>query len=460
MGLLAAGAAAGALTRTAAGDEPKSVKARVTHARKRYEPIPPPVFTTERSRDVGTIHVNPGEKFQEILGFGAAFTDAACYLIDRLAPPARRNLLLELFSPAGMGLNVCRTCVGASDYAREVYSYAEGPEDVQLTRFSIDYDKAYILPVLRQAREANPQLFLFSSPWSPPGWMKTYGSMLGGWMREKYLEPYARYYLRYLEEYEAAGVRIDALTPQNEVETDQDGRLPACYWHPELEMSFVRDHLGPLLDREDLKAKIWVLDHNYNLWKRAKWMLEDPGVRKYASGVAFHGYDGKPEMMSLLHQAHPEVDLFWTEGGPDYDSPEYATEWCRWGTEFTKILRNWCRSVTAWNLALDENGKPNIGPFNCGGLVTINSQTGGVTNSGQLWAMGHFSRSVRRGSRRIASESTAAGIDHVAFTTPGDGTVLVITNPGVERTVQIVYEDHYARVDLPADSMITLSWED
>jgi glucosylceramidase len=465
LGLLAGGATAaatGALARPAAAsvaDDPKNTRARVTHTNKRFEPTPAPVFTGEQRGDLGTIRVDPDTRYQEILGFGAAFTDSSCYLLNQLDPQARRGLLNELFSPPAMGLSVCRTCVGASDYSRQVYSYDDEPGDLALRRFSIDYDRAYILPMLREARQVNPQLFLFSSAWSPPGWMKVYGTMLGGWMRAEYLECYARYYARYLEEYATAGAPIDALTPQNEVETDQGGKMPACVWHPELEMSFVRDHLGPLLEKKGMKTKIWIVDHDYNHWRRAKWMLDDPGVRKYAGGVAFHGYEGTPDMMTRLHQAHPQVDLFWTEGGPNFDSPEYTTEWCRWGKEFTGILRNWCRSITAWNLALDERGNPRIGPFTYGGLVTIHSATKAITHSGQSWALGHFSRVVRRGAVRIASDSTAAGIEHVAFSNPTGEIVLVVTNPGVARTVQIQYRGRYAPLDLPLDSMMTLVWE-
>ena len=132
------------------------------------------------------IVLNPGKKFQTILGFGAAFTDAACYMFNQLSGPAREQLFHEMFHPSEMGLNVCRTCMGASDYSTQAYSYDEGDPDPELKRFSIAHDREYILPMLRQARKMNPDLFLFSSPWSPPGWMKSGGSMLGGSMRRRY----------------------------------------------------------------------------------------------------------------------------------------------------------------------------------------------------------------------------------------------------------------------------------
>jgi glucosylceramidase len=307
-----------------------------------------------------SVTLNPREKFQEILGFGAAFTDAACYMFNQLSPAVRESLFHELFHPSEMGLNVCRTCIGSSDYATSMYSYDEGDPDPDLKRFSLEHDRQYILPMLREARKANPELFLFSSPWSPPGWMKANGSMLGGSMRRKYMPSYANYFLKFLQGYEAEGVPVQAVTIQNEVDTDQDGRMPACIWPQEYEADFVSFHLGPLFERNRVKTKIWLIDHNYNLWGRAAAELENPDVRKYANAVAWHGYLGEPDLINRVHSAHPDAEMYWTEGGPAYTDPNYATDWCDWSETFTGIVRNWCRSITGWNLALDEQGRPNI----------------------------------------------------------------------------------------------------
>jgi glucosylceramidase len=404
------------------------------------------------------IWLNPSIKFQEILGFGGAFTDAACYTFNQLAPAARQQLFHELFHPSEMGLSVGRICVGSSDYSTRVYSFDEGEPDPDLTRFSIAHDHEYILPVLRQARQANPDLFLFSSPWSPPGWMKFNGTMLGGSMRNHYFPVYAKYYLKFLQGYAAEGVPVQAVTTQNEVDTDQDGRMPACIWPQEYEIQFVRDHLGPLLERSGMPVKIWLLDHNYNLWGRVVCSLEDDKLRKYANAVAWHGYYGTPDMMSKVHDAYPEAEMHWTEGGPDYTDPGYLTDWCKWGETFSGILRNWCRSITAWNLALDENGRPNIGPFPCGGVVTINSQTKEVTRSGQYWAFAHYSRVIRRGAHRFDSHSAAAHLQHVALENPDGQQVLVVTNTGPARTIELRLANMVASVLLKGKSLTTLAW--
>src|ERR1700687_1916647 len=168
------------------------------------------------------IVLNPEKEFQAILGFGGAFTDAACYMFNQLSPSARERLFHELFDPAEMGLNVCRTCIGSRDYSLKGYTYDEGEADPELKRFSIAQDRQYILPILREARKANPEIFLFSSPWSPPGWMKAGGSMVGGSMRRRSMPAYAHYFLKFLQAYAEEGVPIQAVTPQNEVDTDQD----------------------------------------------------------------------------------------------------------------------------------------------------------------------------------------------------------------------------------------------
>jgi glucosylceramidase len=201
-----------------------------------------------------------------------------------------------------------------------------------------------------------------------------------------------------------------------------------------------------------------VLDHNYNLWGRAICTLDNPAVKKYSNAVAWHGYVGSPEMMQKVHDVHPDAQMFWTEGGPDYTDPKYLTDWSKWSETFTGILRNWCQSVIGWNLALDEQGRPNIGPFPCGGLVTIHSQTKQITESGQYWAMSHWSRKVKRGARRIESQSALKDVHHAAFENASGERVLMITNPGAARSVDVRLGRMQAKVDLPADSIVSISW--
>jgi len=413
------------------------------------------------------IALDPGATRQQMLGFGAALTDAACSVLSQIPAAGREEVMHELFAPGQMAMNVCRTCIGSSDYSRMAYSFDESSEpDPELKKFSIDHDKAYILPVLRHARTVNPELFLFSSPWSPPGWMKANGSMLGGAMRMHSFEPYARYFLKFLEAYKAEGVPINAVTVQNEVDAEQDGRMPACLWAQEQEIWFVGKFLGPALRKAGSATKIWALDHNYNLWGRAIGELSDPAVYEYIDGIAWHGYAGEPSAMTSVHDAFPQKNAYWTEGGPDFAQPDYQTDFTKWAETFNGVVRNWARSITAWNLALDEKGNPNIGPFSCGGVITVDNATKKVTRSGQYWAFAHLSRHVRRGAKvfqtdgvgEAGAQASASSVSHAGFRNPDGSFVVVLSNRGPEKRVQLLLGSQALEVDLPADSVHTLQW--
>ena len=396
---------------------------------------------------------------QPILGFGAAFTDAACHMLNQLPEAERAKLLHELFHPDQMALSVCRLCIGSSDYARTMYSFDDGDADPELARFSIAHDRDYILPVLRQARQINSNLFLLGSPWSPPGWMKDNNSMLGGTIRKRYLGTYANYIVKFLKAYAAEGVAIDAVSPQNEVDTDQDSRMPACLLPQEIEVEYVGKYLGPAIEAAGLKTQIWLVDHNYNLWGRAICELDDEKVRKYTKSIAWHGYIGKPDWVQKVFAAHPDTEMYWTEGGPDITDPGYLKDWAKWSKTFCEILRNGMRCIIGWNLALDENGKPNIGPFPCGGVVTIHSQTREITRSGQYWAFAHYSRAFRRSSTVMQSDGDIKDVCHVIARNPDGTYAAVLTNTGAAgRTVWIKQGNSALEVSLPPDSVVTLAW--
>jgi glucosylceramidase len=457
MKLSAAGLAA--MTRArAAGGPAGEIAVRVTAGAKRFAQEPSLQWQREGATSAGSIALDPSRSFQEVLGFGAALTDAACYMLDQLAPEARQRLFRQLFHPTEMALSVCRVSIGSSDYATKMYSYDEGEPDPEMRRFSIDQDRAYTIPQLKLARSVNPDLFLLASPWSPPGWMKANGSMLGGSMRKPHFAAYARYFVKFLEAYAEAGVPVDAVSVQNEVDTDQDGRMPACLWGQEYEREFVSAHLGPQFAERKIGTRIWILDHNYDLWGRAICELDDPNLKRYVDGVAWHGYGGQPGAMTRVHQAHPDRHAYWTEGGPDIRDPEYKTDWSRWSATFAGILRNWARSIIGWNMALDENGKPNIGPFFCGGLVTIDSKTKEITQSGQYWAFAHYSSAIRRGARRIESSGSLEGVSHVAFLNPDGTWAAILTNSAADQTAWLRMSGMEAKVNLPARSVVTLTW--
>ncbi len=234
--------------------------------------------------------------------------------------------------------------------------------------------------------------------------------------------------------------------------------MPATLWGQEYEAGFITEFLGPALRSANLETKIWLLDHNYNLWGRVMDLLGDPALNQYVDGVAWHGYAGTPDAMTTVHNAFPSKGAYWTEGGPFYTAPDYTTDWAKWSATFTGVLKNWARCALAWNLVLDENGKPNIGPFDCGGLVTLDSKTKKITRSGQYWALAHYAKAVQRGARVLASHSAHPAIEHVAFANPDGSYVLVLTNPGEECTVSCRFGGDTLPVKLAANSIVTLQW--
>jgi glucosylceramidase len=420
----------------------------------------PPLKWLPAGKSAGPVIVlDPSKTYQEVLGVGAALTEAACYMFNQLTPDAREQIFHELYHPSEMGFGVCRTCIGSSDYATVAYSYDDGDPDPELQRFSIDYDRAYVLPMLRLARKMNPELFLFAAPWSPPGWMKANGSMLGGSMRKRSLPMYANYFVKYLKAYAAEGVTIDAVTPQNEVDTDQDGRMPACFWAQETEIEFVGKHLGPALEKNQLATKIWILDHNWNLWGRAMGELEDADVGKYIDGIAWHVYVGKDTAMTRVHDAYPNKHAYVTECSPDYTDPAYMTSWATWAEQFAGMFRNWARCATSWNMALDEKGRPDIGPFTAGGVLSIDSKTHEIVRTGQYWALAHFSHAARRGARRFNSQGELEKVSHVGFALPDGSHALVLANTGSEKKARVQLADMAADVTLPEASVLNLSWQ-
>jgi len=249
-GFMGAGAGLVAMaTVPAAAKAADAIRVMQTAGDKRFAALPALGWVPDAGDSADAVTLDPTTSFQDILGFGAAFTEASAWLISQMAPAPRAALMHELFSADGLGINVTRCCIGSSDYATAMFSYDEGAPDPTLARFSIDRDRSYVLPELLTARHINPDLFILASPWSPPGWMKNGGSMLGGNIKPTNFAVYAQYLVKFLEAYKQAGVPINAITTQNESDTDQAGRMPASAWAQEYEVAFVGKHLGPAIEQ-------------------------------------------------------------------------------------------------------------------------------------------------------------------------------------------------------------------
>jgi glucosylceramidase len=446
------------------------------------------VTSTIKPQGVPVIDVNEGVRYQQFGGLGAALPDSSAWLIyDELPSPTRQALLQALFGqPAvqnalgvpAIGLNFLRVAIGASG-AMTVgppYSYDDlppGRSDPTLSSFSIAHDEAYIIPTLQQALAANPSLKILANPWSPPGWMKSNGSLDNPDGQATLLDsaygPLAKYFVKFIQAYQGDGIPIDAITPQNEPSSGQVSTAYPGLTLPEGdEAQFVAQDLEPALHAAGLSPKIYGSDLSWDSLSYASALGSGPAAGDL-SGISWHCYFGSPTVMSQLHQASPGLDQIVNECSPEIrpvGTPEFLIS----------SLRNWASVVTVWALALDPNGGP-IQPGNdcpgCTGPVAINEQTGAVTFRPEYYQLGQVSAFVQPGAWRIDSpafvtygvngangfETAAPGLDDVTFQNPDGSKVLVAyNNTGAPLTFGVESDGHYFTYTLPARAMTTFVW--
>lgn len=411
------------------------------------------------------IDVDTAITYQEILGFGAAITDASAWLIQtKLSPAQREALLQDLFGrTTGIGLSFTRLTIGASDFSRTHYTFDDvpaGESDSALRRFSIDPNRADVLPVVKRARAINPSLVVMASPWSAPAWMKSTGSLIKGTLRTEAYPAFAEYLRRYVQAYEAEGVPMFAITLQNEPHFEPEN-YPGMRLTPAQRADLIKNYVGPLFERSGVTTRILDWDHNWDEPASPLAVLEDSSARKYVNGVAWHCYAGDVAAQTPVHDAYPEKDVYFTEcsGG------QWARDWADNLVWFTRTLvigstRGWAKGVLLWNLALDESHGPHLGGCgDCRGVVTIDSKTGAVTRNEEYYALAHASRFVRPGARRIASTAAADSVETVAFRNTDGSKVLVAVNAAkAERTFATRSGDRSFRFTLPARGVVTFRW--
>jgi glucosylceramidase len=379
------------------------------------------------------IEIDAAQRRQEMVGFGAAITDASAWLIEqRMNPEQRDTLLKELFGRAGdgIGLSFARLTIGASDFSRYHYSFDDmppGQRDPQLMRFSIAPNREDVLPVVRAALAVNPKLQVMASPWSPPGWMKTTGSMIGGTLRDDAYASFAEYLLRYVEAYAAEGVPLYALTVQNEPGF-APGDYPGMKLGAAARAKLIGEYLGPLLAKRAPATKILDWDHNWDKPEEPLGVLDDSIARRYVAGVAWHCYAGSVGAQAPVHDAHPDKDAYLTEcSGGEWKPMKHDALLTIVRSLVIGSTRSWSRGVLLWNLALDENRGPHAGGCSdCRGLVTIDSSKGTYTRTVDYVALAHASRFVRPGAWRVESSDGGNDIDNVVFRNADDGSLVMI----------------------------------
>lgn len=376
------------------------------------------------------ITIDESQTFQSIDGFGCALTGGSAMLLFRMGNAEREALLKELFATDGnsIGMSYLRISIGSSDLDDHVFSYDDlpaGQVDTGMANFSLDPDRAYLIPVLKEILAINPGIKLLGSPWSAPTWMKTNNNSIGGSLKTQYYPAYAKYFVKYIQEMNAEGIHLDAITIQNE--PLYGGNNPSMVMQAVEQASFIKNNLGPAFAANNIDTKIIVYDHNADRTDYPITVLNDPAARKYVDGSAFHLYGGSIEDLSLVHNAHPDKNLYFTEqwiGAPGNFSGDLA-----WHikTLFVGGTRNWCKTILEWNLASDPNLQPHTpgGCTECLGAVTIDNNA--VIRNPAYYIIAHASKFVRPGSVRIAS-SVVSPLPNVAFKTPNGKIVLLVLN--------------------------------
>ena len=424
---------------------------------KDFREIATPGFTPHPYPAAEALDADAARPLHEFLGLGASLTDASAWILAHMDPERREALLRDLFTPAGCNLGAIRLNIGASDYSTGLYSYDDTPGDTAMHDFSLARDDHFLVPMARAVKAVRPDLFTFASPWSPPGWMKTSGLMIGGNLKDECMPALANYFTEYARGYAARGVGIDAVTVQNETMCETGGQYPCCTYPAEQEGRFVRDHLAPAFRKAGIGAKIWIHDHDPNPdgIRRVESLLAMPGVENAIDGVAWHCYCAaeEAEKLSPLKQAHPRLGFYHTENGPHLIREE-RTEWW-WAAKVFGMLQNGCGLFTSWNLCLDELGTPATGAHLCAGFVVVDSDTQEVVRSPQYRLFRHIGPFVRRWARVMDVSGFRDGTRLILFRNPDGEFVLVVACDGTlvrgiqRRRVVIKHNGLYKTLPLP-----------
>lgn len=420
-----------------------------------------PLTLDSRAESLPSVWIDSTKKFQELEGFGAAFTEAGATTWLALSPQKRDQVIRDYFSvAAGHGYSFCRVHMNSCDFSLGNYSHAENPLDLVLKHFSIDRDRQALLPMIKAAMAmAEYPIKLLASPWSPPAWMKSNGQMnQGGKLLPEYAHLWARCFVKFIQAYRRECVPIWGVSVQNEPAATQT--WDSCIYTAQEERDFVRDHLGPALSQAglgDVKVVIW--DHNRDLMvERAGTVYSDPEAAKYVWGTGFHWYgEDHFDHVQLVHDAWPEKKLLFTEGcqegGPHEGSWDLGERYAR---SMINDLNRWTAGWIDWNLVLDERGGPNhVGNF-CSAPILIDASNDALLHQSSYYYMGHFTRFAKPGALRVLCASSLQAIEATAFLNPGVNTVVVAMNRTNGRIkFRLTVDDQSVTATLPAHSIAT-----
>lgn len=414
------------------------------------------------------VFVDPSKTFQTMLGIGGALTDASAETFYKLPKDKQQEFLTAYFDKEkGIGYTLGRTSIQSSDFSSASYSYVkEG--DKALKTFDISHDKQYKIPFIKATtKAAGGKLTLFVSPWSPPAFMKTNNDVLhGGKLKPEFDQSWANFYVKFINAYEKAGVPVWGLSVQNEPMATQSWE--SCLYTAEEQRDFVKNFLGPTLAKGGMAGKkLIVWDHNRDLlYQQASTILEDPGAAKYVWGIGFHWYETwtgsgmQFEATRRTHEAFPNKNLIFTEGCVEKFDFNKLNDWSlgeRYGYSMINDFNAGTVGWTDWNLLLDEKGGPNhVGNF-CFAPVHADIRNGSLIYTSSYYYLGHFSKFIHPGAKRIAAVSSRDGLLTTAYVNTDGKIAVVVMNKGDEKIDYSLWiKGKAAKLSSPAHSIATL----
>lgn len=403
-----------------------------------------------------TIEVDASQVFQSIDGFGYTLTGGSVQVINQLNATKKHELLNDLFSNSGIGVNYLRISIGASDLNSEVFSYDDmpaGQTDPTLAQFSLTKDQA-VIQMLKDILVINPNIKILATPWSPPVWMKDNGNSMGGSLKPEFYGAYAQYFVKYIQAMQAQGIKIDAITPQNE--PLHPGNNPSMYMTAGDQATFIKNHLGSAFQAANITTKIIAYDHNCDNPAYPLAVLNDAAANPYVDGSAFHLYAGDISALSTVHNLFPNKNVYFTEQWTS-STGSFSGD-LDWHVKNVIIgsMRNWSKTALEWNVANDASFGPHTpgGCTQCKGAITVNNTTGYDKNVA-YYIIAHASKFVPANSQRIAS-TQSDNLSTVAFKTPVGKTVLVVQNSNsTDKAFNIKYNQKTAYVTIPGSSVAT-----
>ena len=415
-----------------------------------------------------SVFVTPKNTFQTFLGIGGAISDASAEVFAQLDKKRQQELLEAYYDQdKGIGYSLLRTTIHSSDFASGSYTYIE-EGDTALKSFTIAHDQKYRIPMIKRAiSAAGGKLLLYASPWSPPAFMKSNKSMLkGGTLLPEYYQSWATYYTKFIKAYEKEGMPIWGITIQNEPMATQTWE--SCIYSAEAERDFLKNFLGPTMEKEGLgDKKIVIWDHNRDLaFQRANTIYADPEASKYAWGLGFHWYEtwagGEPmfENIRKIEEAYPEKNILFTEGCVEkFDAKNYQF-WPnaeRYGTAMINDFNNGTVGWTDWNILLNENGGPNhVGNF-CFAPIHADTRTGELIYTPSYYYIGHFSKFIQPNAKRVSTAVSRSVLLSTSFLNNNGKMATVVMNNSDKKVVYNLYVDtQKVVVEIPAHAIQTL----